>query len=138
MFAWILDSKFSRPPKYYPLLLMLVELVFCYDHKKFDNFHRPRDCIRYTKMDELLSTIVESIDSTSSVIDKIEEDFSLESKDSHPELIKSLLKTLGSKSDLDSVSLLSLKNSALLGYVTDLALLLKGYQVIRKEDKLST
>lgn len=135
MFTWILDSKFSRPPKYYSLLLMLVELSFCYEHKNFDHFQRPRDCIQYTKMDELLSTIVESIDSTSSVIDKIEEDFSLEKKDSHPELIKSLLKTLGSKSDLDSVSLLSLKNSALLGYVTDLALLLALRMKSIKEEK---
>lgn len=78
-------------------------------------------------LDEILSSIAESIDSTSTVVETLENDFSLEKKEEYPEIIKNILNTLESDSSsnsLDSVSLLSLKNSSLLGYVTDLALLL--------------
>lgn len=77
-------------------------------------------------LDSLLSSITDSIDSTSSVVDAIQDDFNLENRGIPSELVKSLLGTAGSSeaSSLDSVSLLSLKNSALLGYITDLALLL--------------
>jgi U3 small nucleolar ribonucleoprotein protein LCP5 len=77
-------------------------------------------------LDSLLSSIVESVDSTFSAVAKIEDDFLSDNKDLQPTLIKSLIKTLADDETnaLDSISLLSLKNSALLGYVTDLALLL--------------
>lgn len=77
-------------------------------------------------LDQLLSTISESVDSTSSVVERLEQDFSLKGEDSYPEIIKSLIKTIdpASSNALNSISLLSLKNSSLLGYVTDLALLL--------------
>lgn len=91
-------------------------------------------------LDSLLSSISESIDSTALVVDKIEEDFSLDNERAQPELVKSLISTLEDtgSNPLDSVSLLSLKNSMLLGYVTDLALLLAIRLKSLKEDKQST
>ena len=85
-------------------------------------------------LDDLLSSIAESIDSTSLVLDKLEDDFNPDNKEV-PKLIKSILKTLGSDSDLDSVSLLSLKNASLLNYVTDLALYLSLRLKSFKEEK---
>lgn len=77
-------------------------------------------------LDNHLSSIAESIDSTASVVDKLENIFDPNNSEITSDLIKSLLETVGSEGSnaLDSISLLSLKNTALLGYVTDLALLL--------------
>lgn len=75
-------------------------------------------------LDSLLSNIADSIDSTSSVVDSLNEIFNTANVPVYPDLIEKLLKSTDSNNSLDSVSLLSLKNSALLGYVTDLTLLL--------------
>ena len=77
-------------------------------------------------LDQILSSITDSIDSTSSVVEKLEEEFSVKNEGDYPEVVKNLIKSGDSTTSnaLNPVSLLSLKNSSLLGYVTDLALLL--------------
>ena len=90
-------------------------------------------------LDDLLLSISESVDSTASVLGKIENDFDLNNTEIQNELVNSLVKTLDSSSNpLDSLSLLSLKNSALLGYVTDLALLMAlRLKSLKEQDKNS-
>lgn len=92
-------------------------------------------------LDELLSSITESIDSTTTILDKLEDDFNPNKRgENYPDLIKNLVTTLDSdfSNQLDSVSLLSLKNSSLLGYVTDLALLLATKLETIKNQKQKT
>lgn len=88
-------------------------------------------------LDQILSSITDSIDSTSTVVEKLEEEFSLKNKDEYPEVVRNLIKSGDSTTSnaLNPVSLLSLKNSALLGYVTDLALLLAIRLESIKEEK---
>lgn len=77
-------------------------------------------------VDKLLEQISESLDSTSAAVEGVLESFE-DNKDATPELVNQILKSIQSKSDtnpMEPVSLLSLKNTSLLGYITDLALLL--------------
>ncbi|GMM29688.1 Lcp5 protein [Martiniozyma asiatica (nom. inval.)] len=70
-------------------------------------------------LDALLQSMANSIDSTVESVQSIEDQLTNET---HPELITHLLKSTGGSS-LDPISLLSLKNSSMLSYITDLSLL---------------
>ncbi|KAH3660342.1 hypothetical protein OGAPHI_006928 [Ogataea philodendri] len=70
-------------------------------------------------LDKLLESIEESIKSTSTSLDTVAS--ALEDSNNVPELVKSLM--TGSE-DLEGVSLLSLKNSAMLSYINNLIVIL--------------
>lgn len=90
-------------------------------------------------LDGHISSIAESIDSTASVVDKLERTFDPNDNEITSELVKSLMESVGSEGSnfSDSISLLSLKNTALLGYVTDLALLIAIKLKEMREDNSS-
>lgn len=79
-------------------------------------------------VDKLLAQVSESLSLTSASLDSVLESLSQDA-DARPELVTSLLRSINSKNEsanpLEPVSLLSLKNSSLLGYITDLALLMQ-------------
>lgn len=92
-------------------------------------------------VDKLLQQISESLDSTDLALDGVMESFQ-NGEGSQPELVDQILNSIKSKGEtnpMELVSLLSLKNTSLVGYITDLALLLSlRLKAMVGDDKLSS
>ncbi|GME99677.1 unnamed protein product [Ambrosiozyma monospora] len=75
-------------------------------------------------VDTLLTSIISSLKTTSASLDNLSS--FIDESNSHPELVKSLLKASSTptSSHLEGVSLLTLKNTSLLSYINSLGLIL--------------
>lgn len=78
-----------------------------------------------SSMDELLGGIIQSLEQTAASVESAESKFISESDQYIPTMIKDLLSK--TKSDLEGMSLLALKNSSLLSYVNNLVLVLLSH-----------
>lgn len=92
-------------------------------------------------VDKLLEQISESLDVTTGALDGVLESFESGAA-TEPELVDQILKSIKTKGEsnpLEPVSLLSLKNASLVGYITDLALLLSlRLKAMEGDDELAS